>query len=153
VRPCILHSEQDTAKLARVLAAEIRFGDSVGLRGDLGAGKTTLVSWLVEALDGRCSHVCSPSYTLQNEYKLPYGRLVEHWDLYRLRELPAELNEPPGENTLRVIEWPEKVPGLMDHLSLIVELTASEAGDRKVRFDGALASKVERAVADEFLRG
>jgi len=136
-----------------VLAAEVRFGDSIGLRGDLGAGKTTLVSLLVEAMEGQRSQVCSPSYTLQNEYNLPDGGIVEHWDLYRLRELPAELSEPPGENTLRVIEWPEKAPGLIDHLSLIVELTASETGDREVRFGGPRASEMGRAVADEFLRG
>jgi len=136
-----------------VLAAEVHFGHSVGLCGELGAGKTTLVRWLVKALGGRIEQVCSPSYTLQNEYELPNDRVVEHWDLYRLRELPEELNEPPEGNTLRVIEWPEKAPRLVEDLWLVVELTASETGDREVQCRGPLAARVEQAVADELVKG
>lgn len=139
--------------LARVLATELEFGDSMGLRGELGAGKTTLVRWLVMALGGGCKQVSSPSYTLQNEYELPHGKIVEHWDLYRLQELPPELTEPPEGSTLRFIEWPEKAPGLVDSLSLVVELAATETGEREVHFSGPLAVRVEQAVADELAKG
>jgi len=116
----------------------------IGLTGDLGAGKTTLVGGLLTEL-GHDGAVRSPTYTLIEPYCLA-GRDVNHCDLYRLRH-PSELDDlglrdlaTPG--SLLLVEWPERaegrlgVPDLSIQLGYLddgrtVEITAgSEAGRR-----------------------
>ncbi|HET7499661.1 MAG TPA: tRNA (adenosine(37)-N6)-threonylcarbamoyltransferase complex ATPase subunit type 1 TsaE, partial [Kofleriaceae bacterium] len=80
---------QATRALGERLAGRVRGGDAIALVGDLGAGKTTLVTGLVSALGGGTAS--SPTFSLVNEY--PGGRLVVwHVDLYRI-ERAAELTE------------------------------------------------------------
>ena len=118
-------SEQESAKLAKLLAREMSGGISVGLSGPLGAGKTTFTRFIVQALKLK-DPVSSPSYVLQHIYS--DDRLtVEHWDLYRLDKLPIELVEPPNIKTIRIIEWPEKCPDLQDAIDLLVEIKLKSA--------------------------
>src|SRR3954466_11233566 len=85
----ILAGPAATVKAGEQLAALVRGGDAIALVGDLGAGKTTLVTGLVAALGG--GSAASPTFSLINEY--PGGRLVVwHVDLYRI-ERAAELPE------------------------------------------------------------
>jgi tRNA threonylcarbamoyladenosine biosynthesis protein TsaE len=116
-------------------------GLSIGLCGDLGAGKTTLVRFLVCALGGSEGQVSSPSFALQNEYRIAEGLSVEHWDLYRLRDLPTELLEPPGRDMIRIVEWPDKIPGCTQMLDLVLLLCVQEAGERVVKFSGQEAER------------
>ena len=92
----------------------------VGLRGDLGSGKTTFVQDLAKHL-GVEEDVTSPTYVIQKAYDLPEGRKFKklvHIDAYRLDaaeglaklDFSKLLKEP---DTLIVVEWPEKVPGLL----------------------------------------
>lgn len=106
-----LHSEADTQALAEKLA-QMNLSGSVWLSGDLGAGKTTLVRYWLQAM-GHQGAVKSPTYTLVEPYQINLqGRLkpVYHADLYRLND-PEELDfigfyeyfdEP---NSLVIIEW------------------------------------------------
>jgi tRNA threonylcarbamoyl adenosine modification protein YjeE len=143
-----LKSELDTQRFAKALAKVLSGGISVGLRGDLGAGKTTLVRHLVEALGGASSQVASPSFALQYDYSVRGDSIVEHWDIYRLNVLPEELLEPPDSSTLRLIEWPDKAPGLVDDLDLLIEILVQDDGTREVRFSGRLRDKIERDVSE-----
>lgn len=115
--------EQDTARMAAALVPLLRGGSMIGMSGDLGAGKTTFVRYLVAAAGGDTRAVSSPTYTLQHEYRLPSGVVVEHWDLYRLTTLPMELEERTPSSVVRIIEWPERcpdiIPSLSCHLSLV----------------------------------
>lgn len=133
----ILTTELDTENLARELAGVFRPGESVGLSGDLGAGKTTFVRYVIGAMGGNVGEVSSPSYTLQHEYKLPDGLMVEHWDLYRLRDLPDDLREPPRERVIRFLEWPERCAGLSGDLDLHVRFSLCPDGSREVVMTGA----------------
>jgi tRNA threonylcarbamoyl adenosine modification protein YjeE len=133
----VLATERDTATLARELSRIVRPGESIGLSGDLGAGKTTFVRHLIDAMGGNMEEVTSPSYTLQHEYRLPSGLLVEHWDLYRLRELPEDLREPANSSSIRLLEWPERCPGLSDELNLRCQFTLCADGSREVVITGA----------------
>lgn len=137
-----LRSERDTKQLALAVASEVRWGSEIGLSGDLGAGKTTFVRFLVGALGGSEALVASPSFALQYEYELPNSRRLEHWDLYRLRELPDELMEPPADDTLRVIEWPEMAKGYLESLPLRIKLALSEGQERNVELDGVCGFKI-----------
>ena len=105
----------ETRNLGARLAAAIVAADwpaplVIGLSGDLGAGKTTLIAGLLEAL-GHRGATRSPTYTLVEPYRLA-GRDLYHCDLYRLRA-PDELDDLGLRDLLAgrsilVIEWPER---------------------------------------------
>lgn len=119
---------------ARELAQMLRPGDAVALHGDLGAGKTTLVRALVEALGGDADAVSSPTFVFRQHYgaKPP----VEHLDLYRLDD-PAEahelgLAEAFGPNVLTLVEWAERLPELLPPGTLHVTLEGLGEGPRRI---------------------
>ena len=79
------------------------------LRGDLGAGKSTLARALLRTL-GVVGAIRSPTYTLVERYPLPAGGEALHLDLYRIGDA-AELEFlgiDPGEGSLWLVEWPER---------------------------------------------
>lgn len=98
------------------------------LRGDLGAGKTTLAQGFVRAC-GVCGPVRSPTYALVQLYPLGRETLV-HLDLYRLRgaeELePLGLTEWALPGCLWLIEWPERGEGSLPPPDLTVALSVEE---------------------------
>jgi tRNA threonylcarbamoyladenosine biosynthesis protein TsaE len=100
-----------TEAWGRSLAPLLRAGDVVALRGDLGAGKTSLARGLLAGL-GLQGEAPSPSFAIVQPYAPPEVRLpVLHVDLYRLDD-PAELDElgldeALGDSAL-LVEWPER---------------------------------------------
>lgn len=105
-----LRDEAATLSLGAQLAHVLQAPMVITLHGDLGAGKTTLVRALVNALVPG-TKVKSPTYTLVESYLLPRFEL-HHFDLYRLND-PAELEHLGLEDMLTskavmLIEWPEK---------------------------------------------
>lgn len=124
--------ERAQLMLGTRLAALLRpYRGIVYLRGDLGAGKTTLVRGLLRGL-GYQGAVRSPTYTLIEPYDAVDPPVV-HLDLYRLAD-PEELDylglrdllERPG---LILIEWPERGAGALPPADL--ELLIEHAGDRR----------------------
>jgi len=114
----ITRSADETIRLGRDLASELKHLRMVILHGDLGAGKTTLVKGIAEGLNaGSQDDVTSPTFTLIHEYRGPDVTLY-HVDLYRIdteRELATlGLDELfASEGNLVVIEWGEKFPRLV----------------------------------------
>ena len=110
----ILASEYETLTLGRALAALLEPGMTVHLRGDLGAGKTTLVRGVLRGL-GYEGRVKSPTFTLLEPYN--FSRLyLYHFDFYRFLD-PQELldsgfREYFNPQSVCLIEWPEKAPDL-----------------------------------------
>jgi tRNA threonylcarbamoyladenosine biosynthesis protein TsaE len=110
----------------------------IGLTGDLGAGKTTLVGGLLEAL-GHAGPVRSPTYTLIEPYRLS-GRDVNHCDLYRLRD-PGELDDLGLRDLLiprsvLLVEWPERAGERLGTPDLSLQLAYLDEG-RTVDFSAA----------------
>ena len=109
----------------------------VVLRGDLGAGKTTLVKGWVAALKaGSEDEVTSPTFTLVHEYSGPRVK-VYHLDLYRLeteRELATlGIEEMAGEpDALVLVEWGEKFPSIMERADAEVAITSLERDERRL---------------------
>ncbi len=125
-----LTCEADTQRFAHEFAQELCGGECIGLSGELGAGKTTWVRYLVKAL-GSNGAVSSPTYVLCHEY--PKGRLrVEHWDLYRVGDAPEELFEPPRTDLVRIIEWWERAPELQKLLNFRLQFKVVSAESREV---------------------
>jgi tRNA threonylcarbamoyladenosine biosynthesis protein TsaE len=121
-----LTDEAATAALAEKLARAIEPGLVIFLRGDLGAGKTTLVRALLRAL-GYEGRVKSPTYALVELYEAS-GLNLRHFDLYRFRsadewEAAGFRDEFNGENVC-LIEWPEKAQGLLpqEDVSIMFEI-------------------------------
>jgi tRNA threonylcarbamoyladenosine biosynthesis protein TsaE len=127
-----LADEAATERLGAVLALGCPAGAVVYLRGELGAGKTTLVR-------GYRGVVKSPTYTLVETYGLPAGT-VYHWDLYRLR-VPEELAEVGARDYFDgqascLVEWPERAGEELPRADLDVLLSYSGQG-RRARLEAA----------------
>src|SRR5262249_43791325 len=106
------HSAEETTELGRKLAAEIKPGSVVLLRGELGAGKTTLAKGIAEGFNAaEAAAVTSPTFTLIHEYRGP-ETTVYHIDLYRIdtqRELDTlAIDDLMESNSILLIEWGEK---------------------------------------------
>lgn len=106
------------------------------LHGDLGAGKTTLVRGILNAL-GYTGRVKSPTYTLLEPYQAG-GLDLRHFDLYRLNdeyewESAGFRDEFDGRNVL-FIEWPEKVPNLLPAADIEIDFAITNlARDANIR--------------------
>jgi len=121
-----LPDERATDELGATLAARLRVGDVVGLKGELGAGKTTLARAILRAAaeDPRLI-VPSPTFTLVEVYETPRGSFW-HFDLYRL-EAPEQVFELGWEEALAegiaLVEWPDRLgPLLPRHLGVTLEV-------------------------------
>lgn len=118
----------------------------VHLKGDLGAGKTTLVRGFLRGL-GHGGSVRSPTYTLVEPYEFP-DRRVYHLDLYRLGD-PEELEwigirDLLDADSQALIEWPERGHGVLPPADLEVQIDYHESG-RQVTLVG-LSAAGERVV-------
>ena len=111
VQPFLTHSEEETQRVARDLAAGLKAGDVLLLSGNLGAGKTTFVRGLAEGLGIDPREVSSPTFTIVHEYR--GGRLtLYHADLYRLERTATEdvgLEEMGAADGVLAIEWPDRL--------------------------------------------
>jgi tRNA threonylcarbamoyladenosine biosynthesis protein TsaE len=125
-----LADENATIALAQRLAARLKPGMVIYLRGDLGAGKTTLVRSMLNAL-GYAGRVKSPTYTLVEPYHAA-GLDLRHFDLYRLHdkeewEAAGFRDEFDGHNVF-FIEWPERALGLIPQADVEIAFEILEHG-------------------------
>ena len=113
VREFLSHSSDETIAVGHQIADWLRSGEMIVLRGDLGAGKTTLVKGIAETFHAALKEdVTSPTFTLVHEYRGAEVTLF-HIDLYRInteRELLTlgidDLRSEPG--SILLVEWGEK---------------------------------------------
>ena len=156
----VLPDEQATKRLVVDVANILQPGDVVTLSGDLGAGKTTFARALIRHLAGdETIEVPSPSFTLMQSYDLPQFPVL-HADLYRVSG-SAELTElgfeDIGDDTVVLLEWPDRAAGLLSGDRLDIALTLSPKLKQEFRHArltgyGAFAPRVERmAAARQFL--
>ena len=133
-----LPDDAATAKLGAELASALHPGNLVLLSGDLGAGKTALARAIVRHLMGDPAlDVPSPSFALVQPYDRP-GVSILHADLYRLaseREI-GELGLFDRPDSIVLVEWPERAPGLAVRADVSVDLSIPPGGDgRTVRIE------------------
>ncbi len=126
----ILPDENATLALGAALAHGLEPGLSVFLRGELGAGKTTLVRGALRGL-GFTGRVKSPSYTLVELYAV--SRLeLHHFDFYRFQD-PREWTEAGFRETFNgqsvcLVEWPEKAAGMLPPPDVDITLQIQDSG-------------------------
>jgi len=133
----ITHSAEETVALGRKLASELTGARMVILRGDLGAGKTTLVKGVAEGLKAASQDdVTSPTFTLTHEFRGPEINLF-HVDLYRVdtqRELDTlGLDELFAEDgNLVLLEWGEKFPRFVTERDVEISIHRRSDRERKI---------------------
>ena len=133
----ITHSAEETIAFGRTLAAKLTPPLIVLLRGDLGAGKTTLVKGIAEGFDAaRAEDVTSPTFTLIHEYRGPRATLY-HIDLYRIdteRELETlGFDDLLAPNSILLIEWGEKFARLRRDKNAEISLERAGEDERSIQ--------------------
>jgi tRNA threonylcarbamoyladenosine biosynthesis protein TsaE len=150
-RPLTSRSPADTEAIAAELAAGLEPGDSVWLRGELGAGNTAFVRGAAHAL-GVAQPVTSPTYTVGNRYAA--DRVwVAHLDLYRSRVLTIEEwadLEPYFEDAIAFVEWPDAGAGLLPNPRVTVDIDHLQGDARLITLscdDSGLLNALAAALA------
>ncbi len=116
----VTNSYKETQKVGFDFAKNLKGGDVVALRGDLGSGKTTFVQGLAEGL-GITKKIISPTFIIMRTYELkdhPTKKFFYHVDLYRIESEQdveglglIEIMQDP--ESIVVIEWPEKIENIL----------------------------------------
>jgi tRNA threonylcarbamoyladenosine biosynthesis protein TsaE len=140
LREITTHSAEETIAFGRTLASLLTVPKLVLLRGDLGAGKTTLVKGIAAGGEAAAEEdVTSPTFTLVHEYRGPRANLY-HIDLYRIdtpRELETlALDDLRTEDSILLIEWGEKFPQLVRECDFEIVLEREGENERRITISG-----------------
>ena len=132
----ISKSVEDTIAIGAKLARQLRPGDVVALTGDLGSGKTVLTKGIAKGLGVKhVRYVNSPTFVIVKEYR---GRIpLHHFDLYRL-DHPGVVDSENFEeyfyaDGVTVVEWADKIMGLLPARRVEVKLSVAGEGKREIK--------------------
>ena len=133
----IINGTADLPRAARAFLDHLGDHTIVAFHGQMGAGKTTFITAVCEALGVR-DVVNSPTFTLVNEYRDGAGRPVYHFDFYRINRLSEALDigvfEYFDSGALCLIEWPELIEELLPEETLNVQILVEDADTRTLLF-------------------
>jgi tRNA threonylcarbamoyladenosine biosynthesis protein TsaE len=106
--------------------------------GEMGAGKTTFIHALCEAMKVKDT-ITSPTFSIINQYNTDDDRTVYHMDLYRVKD-ENEANNAGIEDCLYsgdtcFVEWPEKAPGIFPDGTLYISITSVDDYTRKLKYN------------------
>ena len=123
-------SEKDTISFAKKFAKTLKGDEIIALWGTLGMGKTVFAKAVIRELMGRKEDVPSPTFTLLQTYDTPLAE-VFHFDFYRLKN-PEEAYEigieDAFESGICLIEWPEKIGGLLPKRAINIYFEMTDKG-------------------------
>ena len=129
-------SPEQTRRLGMRLGIALQPGDVICLQGDLGAGKTTFVQGVAHGWGSRDA-VSSPTFILVNVYRRGDDARLFHMDAYRLDSTP-EAEELDIDSMLAqgplLIEWPERIGGLVPSECLWIGLEHIDQQEREMKF-------------------
>ncbi|HWX93088.1 MAG TPA: tRNA (adenosine(37)-N6)-threonylcarbamoyltransferase complex ATPase subunit type 1 TsaE [Terriglobales bacterium] len=136
-REITTHSADETIAFGRTLTRLLAPPKLVLLRGDLGAGKTTLIKGIATGFEAASEEdVTSPTFTLVHEYRGPLANLY-HIDLYRVdtpRQLETlGLDDLVAEDSILLIEWGEKFARFVRDRDVEITLERVGENDRKIQ--------------------
>ena len=110
-----ISKESSTAKFARKFSKILKVGDVVLLHGEIGAGKTTFIRYLINSLEKKnkvkLGEITSPTFSILNEYEIK-NITIRHYDLFRIKDSNEIKNIGIYENIhdfITFIEWPDKI--------------------------------------------
>ncbi len=133
------HSESDTIKAAQNFAETINMHEIILLTGDLGAGKSVFARSLIRTLTGNAGiDVPSPTFTLVQNYDAQNGAVINHYDLYRLKDA-QEIYELGWEDSLTegisIVEWPERLGALTPPNARNITIEIGKGSKRVITYD------------------
>ncbi len=110
-----ISKESATASIAKKISLNVNKGDVLFFFGEIGVGKTTFIRYLINNIQKKnrlkLTEVTSPTFNLLNEYEVK-DFLIEHYDLFRLKNINDTQNIgllENSKNVLTLVEWPEKI--------------------------------------------
>ncbi|MEJ8757350.1 tRNA (adenosine(37)-N6)-threonylcarbamoyltransferase complex ATPase subunit type 1 TsaE [Pontibacter sp. H259] len=121
----VMQSLDDLPAAATMLLEAAHQEPVILFEGPMGAGKTTLIKEFCRQM-GVQENVSSPTFALVNEYEAEAGKLIYHFDFYRISDEREALNigalEYFDSGNICLIEWPSLIPNLLPEHYLLVTL-------------------------------
>jgi tRNA threonylcarbamoyladenosine biosynthesis protein TsaE len=131
------HNESDTEAFAKTFVREHDLKNAiVELRGDLGAGKTTLARYLLQAL-GVTGRIKSPTYAIVETYEAALPKFpISHFDFYRFND-PEEWEDAGFRDIfaaagLKIVEWADKAHPLLPPADYVISIEMLADESRRV---------------------
>ena len=134
----LIKSLEDLDRAAGEFLQQIGENRLVAFYAPMGAGKTTFITALCKHL-GVEDAVCSPTFTIVNEYLYATGDSVYHFDFYRITK-PSEaldigLEDYLYSGSLCLMEWPENIEELLPEETLKVRIQVQTDGSRRISWE------------------
>ena len=125
-------------QVAKDLLAATTHYKVFALQGEMGAGKTTFIHALCEAM-GVTDKISSPTFSIINQYRTSNGQTVYHMDLYRIKDEQEAINAGIEDclysgNTC-LVEWPEKIPAVFPAETGYITITVVDTNTRKLQIN------------------
>ncbi|MBQ2992497.1 MAG: tRNA (adenosine(37)-N6)-threonylcarbamoyltransferase complex ATPase subunit type 1 TsaE [Alistipes sp.] len=134
MRDITIHSTDELPMVAEQVIDALDGRSVVALFGPMGAGKTTLVSAIMEHL-GSADTVTSPTFALVNQYYTADNQPIYHFDFYRINSLAEAFDMGYEEyfysGDLCLVEWPEKIEGLLPDDVMVVRIEPLDETSRR----------------------
>ena len=127
-----------STEVLKKINLEVSQGEFLVILGFSGTGKTTLIKFICKAL-GIEEEVSSPTFALVNEYQLPTGAPLFHFDLYRMEDpeeaLDIGIEDYFDQPSLSFVEWPDRLGYLLPEAKRVIHIV-DEGNQRKITFKG-----------------
>ena len=108
------------------------------LHGEMGAGKTTFIHALCEAM-GVMDVITSPTFSIINQYQTNNGQTIYHMDLYRVKDANEAINAGVEDclysGNICLVEWPEKAAGIFPDETLHITITSVDDNTRNLKYN------------------
>ena len=131
-------SQEDLGEVAEAVIDALAGRTVVAFRGEMGAGKTTLIGAILDRL-GSADTVTSPTFALVNQYDTAGGRPVFHFDFYRINDIREAYDFGYEEyfysGDLCLVEWPEKIESLLPEDTMNVRITVDDDQSHSFEID------------------
>ena len=133
----VIFSLNDIGIAAKKIAAATSENKVVALQGEMGAGKTTLVHSICEAL-GVTGNISSPTFSIINQYKTDKDESIYHIDLYRLKDeeeaIQAGVEDCLLSGDICFVEWPDRAAGIFPEDTLQLKISVEKDNNRKIEW-------------------
>ncbi len=134
----ISHSTLETEKIAAEIARYIKNGDCIAFVGGMGMGKTAFVRGLAAGMNLK-GEVCSPTFSLVNEYRSD-GTTLYHFDMYRITSMDDLYStgffDYLDTDAVLAVEWSENITYALPENSIFVTIKRVDENTREIEITG-----------------